>query len=516
MSMDRPVLEMRNITKTFSGIKANDHVNLQLFRGEIHALLGENGAGKSTLMNILTGIYRPTDGEMIYKGEPVAFRSPKQAVDLGIGMVHQHFRLIPTLTVAENIVISTKERTFMVDRKGMERKVKECSERFGLEVMPDAKIWQLSVGEQQRVEILKLLYRGTEIMVLDEPSAVLTPEESVHMFTTLRKMADEGKTVVFITHKMNEVMEYADRITVLRNGSSILTMRKQDTDHGELTNLMMGGEPVAELPRERNAVGETVLSLQGLSAKNDRGLMGLSDVCFDLHYNEIFGIAGVAGNGQNLLAEVIAGLRPCESGSISYQGQEITHADVRQRIKDGIAFIPEDRIHTGLVPSMNMMENFILKSSKDSKYAKHGLLQRGSVRDNTEKIVGRYAVKNPGLKFPVSMMSGGNQQKLLIGRELDNDPTVIIAAYPVRGLDIGTTQSIHNTLFEARNKGKAILLISEDLDELLQISDRIGVLCSGKLQGIVERSEATYAKIGRLMVGEMGGADDESTCAKEG
>lgn len=500
--MAEPVLEMKNITKIFSGIRANDDVNLKLYSGEIHALLGENGAGKSTLMNVLTGIYKPTYGAIFYKGRQVAFKSPRQAVDLGIGMVHQHFRLIPTLTAAENILLGTDEKKFLVDMPKMEEQVKKCSEQFGLEVSPGAKVWQLSVGEQQRVEIVKLLYRGTEIMILDEPSAVLTPEESMSMFTTLRRMADQGKTIVFITHKMNEVMMHADRITVLRNGSSVATMRKEETTKEELTAMMMGSSREVEPVTKETAVAKPLVELQNVSVRNDRGITGLSDVTMTLHENEIFGIAGVAGNGQNLLAEVIAGLRPTENGRILCEGRDITRSSVKQRIDAGVAFIPEDRIHTGLVPSMNMQENFILKSSRSPKYCRFGILQRKKIAKRTEEVVREFSIKNAGLLLPVSMMSGGNQQKLLIGRELDGDPRVIIAAYPVRGLDIGTTEAIHNILLKERNKGKAILLISEDLDELFQLCDTIGVLCSGKLQGVLSREEATYEKVGRLMAGE--------------
>ena len=501
--MSEPVLEMKNITKTFAGIKANDNVNLKLYSGEIHALLGENGAGKSTLMNILTGIYKPTYGGIFYKGKKVAFKSPKQAVDLGIGMVHQHFRLIPTLTATENILLSTKTKGIFVDTAEMDRKIKECSEKFGLEVTPNAKIWQLSVGEQQRVEIVKLLYRGTEIMILDEPSAVLTPEESIHMFQTLRKMANDGKTIVFITHKMNEVMMHADRITVLRNGTSIATMKKEETSKEELTSMMMGNRTESDIRQEeKTPVGELLLSVKDLSVKNDKGIIGLSEFSMDLHKNEIFGIAGVAGNGQNLLAEVLAGLRKSETGTVTYKGSDVTQMSVHQRIAEGISFIPEDRIHMGLVASMNMQENFLLKASDSKKYSRHGILLKSKITEKTTEIVKEYAVKNAGLKYPVSMMSGGNQQKLIIGREMDSDPDVVIAAYPVRGLDIGTTQAIHEILLEARNNGKAVLLISEDLDELMSLSDKIGVLCSGKLQGVLDIKDATYDKIGRLMTGE--------------
>lgn len=502
--MEKPLLEMKNITKIFAGVKANDNVNLSLYPGEIHALLGENGAGKSTLMNILTGIYKPTYGKIYYKGEKVYFKSPKKAVDLGIGMVHQHFRLIPTLTVSENILLGSddKKNRFFVDEDGLNARVQEYSEEFGLSVQPKAKVWQLSVGEQQRVEIVKLLYRGTELMILDEPSAVLTPEESENMFGVLRKMADHGKSVVFISHKMNEVMEHADRVTVLRNGTSIATMLKKETTREELTSLMMGQERQEPKQSEKTPVGEVIMELKDISARDDKGLIGLSDINIKIHKNEIFGIAGVAGNGQNLLAEVMAGLRPAETGTLTYKDEEITKSSVKKRIDKGVAFIPEDRIHTGLVASMNLAENFVLKASGSKKYSRHGLLLTKKIMSRSKEIVEEFAVKNGDIRFPVSMMSGGNQQKLIIGRELDDDPDFIIAAYPVRGLDIGTTDTIHRILLEAREKGKAVLLISEDLDELLQLSDSIGVMCSGKIQRVLPRSEATYEKIGRLMTGE--------------
>ena len=502
--MAEPLLEMKNITKVFAGIKANDNVNLTLYPGEIHALLGENGAGKSTLMNVLTGIYKPTYGKLFYKGNKVSFKSPRKAVELGIGMVHQHFRLIPTLTVTENILLGSedKENRFFVKEEKLNQKVAQYSTEFGLEINPKAMVWQLSVGEQQRVEIVKLLYRGTELMILDEPSAVLTPEESENMFQVLRRMADHGKSVVFISHKMNEVMEHADRITVLRDGTSIRTVMKKDTTKEELTELMMGQPRQTEAPKEKKPVGEEILTLRNVSVKNDMGITGLSDVDITLHKSEIFGIAGVAGNGQNLLAEVITGLRNAEKGNIVYKGQDITKASVKKRIDGGIAFIPEDRINTGLVASMDMTENFLLKMSNSAKYSRHGILLSKTVRNRTKEIVKKFGVKNAGLKYPVSMMSGGNQQKLIIGRELDNDPELIVAAYPVRGLDIGTTDAIHNILLKARNDGKAVLLISEDLDELLQLCDTIGVLCSGKLQDTLSREDATYEKIGKLMTGE--------------
>lgn len=506
--MAMPLLEMKNITKIFAGVKANDDVNLTLYSGEVHALLGENGAGKSTLMNILTGIYKPTYGEIFYKGKKVSFKSPSAAVELGIGMVHQHFRLIPTLTVAENILLAADDRRkkFFVNREKLSEKVLKESEEYGLGVDPKAEVWQLSVGEQQRVEIIKLLFRGTDLMILDEPSAVLTPKESESLFRVLRKMAEMGKSVVFISHKMNEVMNYADRVTVLRNGASVATMLRKNTTREELVELMMGQqESSVHVSAEKSPVGEEILNLRNISVKNDANIIGLSNVDITLHKNEIFGIAGVAGNGQNLLAEVIAGLRGAEAGSIEYKGRDITKSSVKKRFEDGIAFIPEDRNSTGLVTAMNMPENFLLRTAGGSEYSKYGIIHSGKIKKRTEKIVSDFSIRNPGLKYPVAMMSGGNQQKLIIGRELDNNPDVIVAAYPVRGLDIGTTEAIHRILLQARNDGKAVLLISEDLDELMQLCDVIGVLCSGKLQGIIKQEDANYENLGELMAGVVTG-----------
>ncbi|MCI6017912.1 MAG: ABC transporter ATP-binding protein [Clostridiales bacterium] len=499
--MGELVLEMRNILKRFTGVVANHDVNLKLYAGEIHALLGENGAGKSTLMNILTGIYKPNEGEIFYKGKKVTIKSPKHAVNMGIGMVHQHFRLIPTLTVTENVFLNSENCKFFMKMKDMEEEVRKCSQKFNLEVDPTAKVWQLSVGEQQRVEIVKLLYRGAEILILDEPSAVLTPQESDEMFKTLRKMADSGKVIVFISHKMNEVMANADRITILRGGTSVATMKTSETTREELTQLMVGREIKKQSRENRKARGECVIKVENLCANNDKGLRAVDEVTMELYAGEIFGIAGVAGNGQRELTETLAGLRKATGGRILAKGEDITASSAKNRIRKGISFVPEDRLHMGLVPSMNMMENAILKQYDTPTYSGKGILNKKAIREHTEAFVKEHDIKNAGLQMPVSLMSGGNQQKLLIAREVSGEPSLIIAAYPVRGLDIGATEAIHKILMQQRERGAAILLVSEDLDEIFEMADRVGVMYSGKMMGILDVNKTDYVEIGKLMVG---------------
>lgn len=501
--MREPILEMKGITKTFGSVTANENVDLTLYPGEIHALLGENGAGKSTLMNVLNGIYRPNSGEILHKGKKVTIRSPKHAVDMGIGMVHQHFRLIPTLTAAENVFLYMPKCNLVLKKKEMEEQIRKWSEEFHLEVEPSALIWQLSVGEQQRVEIVKLLSRGAEILILDEPSAVLTAQEAKEMFRVLRSMADSGKSVVVISHKMNEVMEFADRITVLKGGKVEDTMVAADATVERLTRAVVGER---ELKPHKNEGGSrqenVVLDVKDLSVKNDRELMAVKNLSLQIHAGEIFGIAGVAGNGQKELAEAIAGLRKAETGAIVLNGEDVTGQNAKARIKKRIGFIPEDRLSMGLVPGMTMEENRILKEFDTDRFGKHHILKRKVIKETVQDEISRYEIKTAGEKSPVSLMSGGNQQKLLVAREIGGDPTLLIAVYPSRGLDIGAAEAIHEILLEQCKKGVAVLLVSEELDELFQMADRIGVLCSGELMATLEKKEADYDTIGRLMSGE--------------
>lgn len=501
--MKEPVIEMRNITKRFGDVIANEDVNLSLYPGEIHALLGENGAGKSTLMNVLTGIYKPNSGEIYYQGKKVSIKSPKQAVEMGIGMVHQHFRLIPTLSVAENVFLYMPDCKAILRQKEMEEAIAACSRDFHLEVDASAKVWQLSVGEQQRVEIIKLLYRGAEILILDEPSAVLTTQEAGEMFKVLRKMADSGKSVIIISHKMNEVMQNADRITVLKGGRVEDTMEAKDATVERLTKAVVGDrEFVPQIKEKSRNKGETVLEVEQLTVKNDKGLTAVNGVSFTIGAGEILGIAGVAGNGQKELTEAIAGLRKAEQGRITVKGEDLTHLSIRKHIDKGVSFIPEDRLSMGLVPSLDLTENVVLKHFGWKKFSSRGILRKRSMNETTNDYIEKYDIKTAGIHSPVGLMSGGNQQKLLIAREVNGNPSLLVASYPVRGLDIGATEAIHRILLEESKKGTAILLISEELDEIFQMADRIGVMCDGNMMAVLDREEADYDTIGRLMSGE--------------
>ena len=503
-----PILQMKHITKTFGSVTANRDVDLFVYPGEIHALLGENGAGKSTLMNILTGIYRPDGGEIWYKGERRDIHSPKDAVALGIGMVHQHFRLIPTLTVAENVYLYSGRKSFFLHRDEMEKEIGKCSAQYNLQVPPEAYVWQLSVGEQQRVEIIKLLHQGAEVLILDEPSAVLTPQESQSMFDTLRKMADSGKSVIVISHKMNEVMKNADRITVLKNGRVEDTLPASEATVERLTRAIVGERTLPQQDAshkddDQDRISkEPVFIMEGVSAKNDRGLPALKKISLSIRAGEIFGIAGVAGNGQRELSEVIAGLRPVTEGSILLAGTELSGASMKKHIQEGIAFIPEDRLQTGLVPGLSFTENVILKDYQSDRYSRHGILQKQKMREEAGIYADKFGIRHGGLDLAVGLMSGGNQQKLLFAREVSGSPRLIVAAYPVRGLDIGAAESIRQILREQSRKGVAIVFISEELEEIFAMCDRVGVLCDGELMGIRSIGQTDFQEIGRMMSGE--------------
>lgn len=498
--MKQPILTMTDIRKSFPGVKANDGVDFAIYPGEIHALLGENGAGKSTLMNILTGIYKPDQGTMHYKGKKVSMKSPKDAVKMGIGMVHQHFRLVEPLTVAENVYLGSKECKTILNLNAMSKRVASCSDEFGLEIDPKAKVWQLSIGEQQRVEIVKLLFRGADILILDEPTAVLTPQESKSLFTVLRRMADSGKAVVFISHKMYEVMTYSDRITILRDGKSVDSMVRANTDEAALTHAMVGRELGAIVPNAQAARGELVLQLANVHAQNDKGLPALNGLDLEVYGGEIVGIAGVAGNGQKELAETIVGLRAKSKGQAKLCGEDITNQNPAAIKNAGVAFVPEDRLGMGLVPGLSATENMMLRDFNDPAVSKQGIIHFKAVAKRTEAVVETYDIKCAGLQRPVKLMSGGNQQKLLLAREISGTPKLLITCYPVRGLDIGATNSVHQILADQRESGAAVLLISEDLEELFELSDRVAVLFQGKITGIVDRTDFSYDTVGHLMV----------------
>lgn len=498
-TMSEIAVKMTDIRKTFPGVVANDQVNLEIHRGEIHALLGENGAGKSTLMNILTGLYKQDKGDIHINGELMDFRSPKDAISAGVAMVHQNFRLVKPFTVTENVMLGEKGKRIL-DTSATEKKIREISARFGLEVHPEAKIWQLSVGEQQRVEIVKMLYKGADILILDEPTAVLTPQEVNDLFTILREIARQGKAIVFITHKMHEVMDFADRITVLRGGRSINTLIRTETDSDELANLMVGRELKSGRKNLENTAGETALSIKNVSALNDKGLPALRNFSLEVASGEILGIAGVAGNGQRELSEVITGLRPITSGEIRLFGQNLASMKISDIIDSGVAFVPEDRHGMGLASNLSVIDNAMLKEYRKKEYG--GLLMNlKETRKKAESMVQRFDIKIPNVDCPVKMMSGGNLQKLLLARETDIHPKLVVAVYPIRGLDIGATDYVHEVLIQQKNEGAAVLLISEDLEEIYKMADRVAVIYEGELMGVMPIGEAVVGELGMMMAG---------------
>ena len=494
-----PIIQMKHITKQFPGVVANRDVSLQIYPGEIHALLGENGAGKSSLMNVLTGLYRPDEGEILFQGKPCVLKSPKDAVRLGIGMVHQHFNLVEPLSVCENVFLGSTECKNFLRMGEMCKRVKQCSEEFGLTVDPSAKIWQLSVGEQQRVEIVKLLFRGTEVLILDEPTAVLTPQETEKLFAVLTAMKAKGKAIVFITHKLYEVMRFADRITVLRQGSNVASMLRSEIDQSRLAQMMVGSMTEEQTSYPSEPRGKVLLRLKGVCVQNDKNLPALNHVDLDVCESEIVGIAGISGNGQKELTETIAGLRQITDGEIIIEDQVMKKKEFRDFRSKQLAFVPEDRLETGLVRNFNLLDNMIM--GNDKAYSKYGFLNYSKITAKTTEIIEKYKIQTTGVAKPIKLMSGGNQQKLLFGRETDGSPKLIIAAYPVRGLDIGAAEDVHRILLEQKARKAAILLISEDLEELFEISDRIAVLFKGEITGILATKKATYEQVGRLMVG---------------
>jgi simple sugar transport system ATP-binding protein len=496
---------MRGITKRFPGVLANDAVDLDAAVGEVHALLGENGAGKSTLSNILTGLYQPDAGTIELWGEPVRFAAPRDALAAGISMVHQHFRLVEPFTVAENVLLGDERgpgASFALHPREVEQEVAALAERYGLPVQPDARIWQLSVGEQQRVEILKALHRNARILILDEPTAVLTPQEVASLIPTLRQMAAEGRTIIFISHKLHEVMAVSDRVTVLRGGRSLATLTTSETTPQALAALMVGRE-VAASRREvaRHEIGETVLRVEGLEVDGDRGQRALHDVSFELRAGEILAVAGVAGNGQRELAEAITGLRGRTAGSVRVSGRELRSGDPRDAIQHGVAHVPEDRLGTGVAPGLSIAANGVLKSYRTPPACRGPLLRLGAIRELAERAIERYDVRAPGPDTPVRLLSGGNLQKVVLAREFDGDPRVLVAASPTRGLDVGSIETVQGYLRQAAADGVGVLLISEDLDEILTLADRIAVLYEGRVMATVDAADARPEQLGLLMAG---------------
>ena len=508
-------IRLKDITKTFGPVVANDKISLEVDRGEILALLGENGSGKTTLMNMLSGIYFPDAGQIWVDGKEVTIRSPRDAFDLGIGMIHQHFKLVDVLTAAENIVLGPDQKG-RLDRKKVAREVRAISEKYGFDIDPDQKIYNMSVSQKQTVEIVKVLYRGASILILDEPTAVLTPQETEKLFAVLRNMKADGKSIIIITHKLNEVMAISDKVAVLRKGRYIGTVNTAETSPQALTDMMVGHAVTLDIDRPMAKYHDLRLEVKGLNCRGSDGVKALTDVSFTAMGGEILGIAGVAGSGQKELLEAIAGLQKVESGHIFYYpphpksdiagnhvpvdraGEELVGKNPTQIQKIGVslAFVPEDRLGMGLVASMDMVDNMMLKTYKENKGP---LVDRKAPRALAEKLIRELEIVTPGVSTPVRKLSGGNVQKVLVGREIASSPTVLMTAYPVRGLDINSSYTIYRLLNEQKMKGVAVLLVGEDLDVLLELCDRIVVLCGGRVTGVVDARTATKDQVGLLM-----------------
>lgn len=496
-----PALRMEAISKRFPGVLANDGISFEVRSGEVHALLGENGAGKTTLMNILYGLYQPDAGSIFLGGEPLRLRSPSDAVAHGIGLVAQHFNLARRHSVAENIGLGLRGTPFWFPRRKLEREIRELGERYQLGVDPRAKIWQLSPGEQQRVEILKALIQGAKILILDEPTSVLTPQEAHKLFAVLERMKAAGEAVIFISHKLDEVMAVAERITVLRKGAVVATLAQAEASPQRLAKLMMGRETPRLRAKTRAPEERPVLELEGVWAKNDRGLDALRGLTFALRRGEILGVAGVAGNGQAELAQVLTGLRQPERGRIRLEREDVTALGARGLFEVGVAHIPEDRNHMGVVPSMTVAENLVLRQYRYAPYARRGLLDWPAVRRFADGAIRDYEVATPSPETLTRLLSGGNVQKLILARELAGQPRLVVAAHPTYGLDVSAAALTHNLLLAQRERGAGVLLISEDLDELLKLSDRVAVLFGGKLMDIRDAEAASAEALGLLMAG---------------
>jgi simple sugar transport system ATP-binding protein len=505
-----PVLELRGITKAFPGVLANDHIDLTLGEGEIHALLGENGAGKTTLMNVLYGLYSQDEGDIFVRGQRVEIEDPNDAIDRGIGMVHQHFMLVPVLTVTENVMLGVEsiKNGIFLDRAIAARRVREISEQYGLRVDPNAYIKNLSVGVQQRVEIIKLLYREADILILDEPTAVLTPQEVEDLFEIIQALVDQGKSVIFITHKLNEVMDVADRITVLRNGRVVGTTTPEETSESELAAMMVGREVVLRVEKEAARPTETVLAVENLRVMDDRGNVAVHDVSFEVKGGEVLGVAGVQGNGQTELVEALTGLREVMGGQFRILGNDMTGVTPRRILEQGVAHVPEDRQRDGLVLSFPVADNMVLNTYYVEPFAHFVVMDEGKILSEAEKRARQFDVRTPSIMTPVSSLSGGNQQKVIVAREFSRPIRLLIASQPTRGLDVGSIEYIHGRIIEKRDEGTAVLLVSPELEEVMSLSDRIAVMYEGEIVDILSAEEATREQIGLLMAGVREGGKE--------
>ena len=498
----QPIVRMEGITKIFPGVKANDCIDLTVYPGEIHALLGENGAGKSTLMNILYGLYKPDDGRIFVKDQEVEINDPNIAISLGIGMVHQHFMLIPPFTVAENILLGVepKKRIFLDMKEGI-RQVQIISERYGLQVDPFAKVEDISVGMQQRVEILKALFRGADILIFDEPTAVLTPQEVEELHKTMQSLVAENKSIILITHKLKEVISMSDTVTVIRRGQVVANFKTAETTEAELASTMVGRPVLLEVEKGPSAPGAVVLEVTNLHARDARNLPALKGINLQVHQGEILGIAGIDGNGQTELVEALSGLRTALQGEIEVKGRDITDYSPRRKILAGLGHIPEDRQKRGLVLEFSVAENLILQSYFQPPFAKGIRLNSKEVRLNAQRLITEYDIRTPHEGVPAKSLSGGNQQKVIVAREIDRNPDLLIAAQPTRGLDVGAIEFVHKRLIQERDAGKAVLLFSFELDEIMSLSDRIAVIFEGRIVDVLDAADATEERLGLLMSG---------------
>jgi simple sugar transport system ATP-binding protein len=497
------VISMKDIVKKFGDFTANDHINLTLHKGEVHAILGENGAGKSTLMNVLCGLYKPTSGQIFINGKEVQFSSPKDAIDIGIGMVHQHFMLIQPFTVTDNIILGAEpKKGLVVDKKTARKKVLELSERYGMKVDPDAKIEDISVGMQQRVEILKVLYRGAETLILDEPTASLTPQEIEGLMEIIQNLTRDGKSVILITHKLKEIMASSDSCTIIRQGKYIKTVKVADVDENELAAMMVGREVNFKVEKKEQTPGNVVLEVKNLHAKDYRDVEILKGLNLSVRSGEIVGLAGVDGNGQTELVEILTGLRKAEAGSITLLGKDVYNKTPKETFEAGISSIPADRQKHGLILDFSIEDNMILQHFDEEPYASKKILNRKAIREHATELMDKFDVRPRGTEGkPAGTLSGGNQQKVIIAREMTNDKELLIAVNPTRGLDVGAIEFVHKYIVEQRNKGRAVLLVSFELDEVMDLSDRIEVIFDGQITGSVAGKDADEKELGFMMAG---------------
>jgi ABC-type uncharacterized transport system ATPase subunit len=495
-------LSVKGITKHFPGVLANDRVDLDLYKGEIHALLGENGAGKTTLMNVIYGLYQPDEGDIYLDSQRIEIQSPRDAISHGIGMVHQHFMLIPVFTVAENIMLGSEEvRRGVLDRRSVAGKVRELSHQYGLDVDPDAYVHELPVGVQQRVEIVKALYRNSEILILDEPTAVLTPQEAEDLFRIIRELAARGVSIIFITHKLKEVLSVADRITVMRSGQVVGTVRPAETDQAQLAAMMVGREVLLQVEKGPAHPAENVLIVNDLHVSDDRGVEVVRGVSFAVQAGEVLGIAGVQGNGQTELIEALTGLREAHAGSVFVLDVDVTNKPPRPIIEAGVGHVPEDRQRYGLVMPYPVTDNLVLCSYYRPPFARRGVMDHGAIDDNARRLVREFDVRTPSPYVPAAKLSGGNQQKVIVARELSRSVQLLIANQPTRGLDVGSIEYIHKTIVSMRDEGGAVLLVSAELDEIMSLADRIAVMYRGRILDVLPVEEATREGLGLLMAG---------------